>query len=151
MSPTADLRSHLKRLRLDYGANVPVGAQATHRALTIESFLSQAQRAGYLDQSRIGTEGGAKRGGGKRGRNAATDDDNVQYEWRWGPRAHAEIGEAGIGKFLAEFMAERSAEDDDQDDEDMDAGERQEAMRKKIEKRFRGIETAAGGTLNEVR
>lgn len=91
----------------------------------------------------------AKRGG-KRGRNA--DDDNVQYEWRWGPRAHAEIGEQGVGHFLAEFMAERSsAEEAEVSDDDDDAAERQQTQKKKVEKRYRGIETAAGSALSDVR
>jgi hypothetical protein len=144
----ADLRAQLKRLNLDYGANIPVSVQATHQTVTIENFLSQAQRSNYLEQSRVGADGTSKRGG-KRGRGG--DDDNVQYEWRWGPRAHSEIGEQGIGRFLAEFMAERSTAEQGDDDSDDDGAERQRALRKMTEKRFQGIETAAGGTLHDVR
>ena len=45
----------------------------------------------------------------------------MTYEWRWGARSHAEVGEDAIARFVADFMAERilrTARDDDDDEED---------------------------------
>jgi hypothetical protein len=131
-----------------------VGPQATHRTLTIENFLSQAQRAGYLEQNRVGADGGAKKGG-KRGRVAADGgDDNVQYEWSWGPRAHAEIGEQGIARFISEFMAEQYAkeEEEEEDSDGEEPGRARGAVNQgKIATVLRGVETATGGALADVR
>ena len=35
-------------------------------------------------------------------------ENGVVWEWRWGPRAAAEIGEVAVGWFVAEFIAERT-------------------------------------------
>jgi melanoma-associated antigen len=40
-------------------------------------------------------------GGGK--------DSDVALEWRWGPRAAVEIGEAAVAQFVAAFMAEQAS------------------------------------------
>lgn len=42
--------------------------------------------------------------------NPQDGDHTAGYEWRWGPRAHSEIGESGIALFAAEFMVERARE-----------------------------------------
>jgi phage terminase small subunit len=102
----------------------------------------------------------AKKGGVKRGRNA-NDEDNAQYEWRWGPRAHAEVGEQGIARFMAEFMVEQyELEAGAQDEEDEEEDEVQETgpsgrmnavTARKVESAMKGIETAAGAVLSDVR
>ena len=33
------------------------------------------------------------------------EENDAIWEWRWGPRKVAEIGEVVIGRFIAEFMA----------------------------------------------
>ena len=44
----------------------------------------------------------------------------MTYEWRWGARSHAEVGEQALAAFVAEFMAERTLRDQDDDDDDDD-------------------------------
>lgn len=106
----------LRRLRLRPPTPLALPAHSPHRTLTLDAYLLQLQRQGYLDRLRIGS-GGAngtsqKRG---RGRGGATqgggggDDNDAAWEWRWGPRAMAEIGEEAIAHFVAEFMAERAS------------------------------------------
>jgi hypothetical protein len=156
----ADLRTHLKRLSLDSGAEVPLAAASTQKALTIDAYLALAQRQGFLERGKVGDTGAAKKAG-KRARGGAADDDGAQFEWRWGPRAHAEVGEAGVGRFVAEFMAERAAaEDEDEDEDEQEAGDRARRERERhranemevrVAKVMRGIEQGAGGPLLDVR
>ena len=125
--------------------------------MAIDAFLSDLVRRQYLDRSRVG---GAP---GKRGRGAASqaqnDNEGDAYEWRWGPRAFAEVGELGIARFVAEFMAERRAAPgvESSDDEEGDARarrarkkQREEDSEKKLQAMMRGIERAAGGELMDV-
>jgi len=37
--------------------------------------------------------------------NGAGEDNDVAWEWRWGPHAMAEISKTAIAHFIAEFMA----------------------------------------------
>jgi hypothetical protein len=37
------------------------------------------------------------------------EDNDVAWEWLWGPRTAAEIGEAAVAQFVAELMAERTS------------------------------------------
>ena len=164
-----DLRSHLKRLRLTPTANIPYTANTPHHSLTVETYLAQLQRQGYLDRLRVG-DAPKKAGVGKRARGGAAASQNprggdgadeAQWEWRWGPRAAAEVGEQAIAKFIGEFMVERShgvdmdADDDDDEDDGQQTGRarrerekaRQEEANAKLAKVMRGIERAAGGTL----
>ena len=114
-----DLRTLLRRLRLSPPTQLALPAHSPHRTLTLDAYLNQLQRQGYLDRSRIGGagSGGANGTSQKRGRGRAGGatqgsgggEDDVAWEWRWGPRAMAEIGEAAIGHFVAEFMAERAS------------------------------------------
>ena len=113
--------------------------------MTVENFFNLAIRQGYLDCQRVGDAKGAQK---KRGRAAAATqggEEPVALEWRWGPRAMAEVGEYDIARFVADFMVERTrgeAADDDDDDleEDPEARKMREGM-------MRGIERAAGGNL----
>lgn len=113
-----DLRTLLRRLRLRPPTQLALPAHSTHRTLTLDAYLFQLQRQGYLHRTRIGGagSGGAsqKRGRGRPG--GATQqgsggggDNDAAWEWRWGPRAMAEIGEAAIAHFVAKFMAERAS------------------------------------------
>jgi melanoma-associated antigen len=163
---TVDLRAHLKRLRLDSGTNIPYSTHATQQSQTVDAFLSQCQRQGYVERSRMGdAQGGTnKAGGGKRGRAAAAKQggaEDAQYEWRWGPRASAEIGELGIARFVADFMVERKqhdgrvTEDEDEDDDPRARRERekkrQAEAKSKLSKVMTSIERSAGGALSDVR
>lgn len=153
-----DLRANLKRLRLPPTAIISFNTQSTHKQITVDAYLNLLCRQGYLERQRLGDPG--KVAGGKRGRapaaTQATADDGASYEWRWGNRAHSEVGEKGIGTFAAEFMVERMAVDDDEDDEDdggKDAGKekRDDARKKVLEKMIKGIGRAAGGSLAELK
>ena len=89
----------------------------------------------------------------------------MRWEWRWGPRAAAEIGEAAVARFVAEFMAERAsggggagrnaadgAGGEEGSDEEV-GGRRARAHREEAQKRLKallkGVELAAGGDLAE--
>lgn len=156
-----DLRANLKRLRTMPNSTIPSNAQSTHRATSIDVFLQQLVRQGYLDRVRIGESKAAT--GKRRGRVSATQgagngEDNAQaFEWHWGNRAHAEVGEQAVADFVGEFMVERLrlAEDEDEDEE---GGRRRkgkqkqkEGMEKRLETMVKAIERAAGGNLSDVK
>ncbi|KAI0641676.1 MAGE family-domain-containing protein [Trametes meyenii] len=152
-----DLRGILKRLQLPANAPVPLSSQSSAQALTIDAHLAHLARQGYLEKARIGGAGATGAGGaGKRVRASqhasAAHDDSVlaAYEWRWGPRAHAEVGERAAALFVAEFMAGRPGEDDG--DEDAVGAPRDAGAQKRVETLFRGIERAVSGVpLSDVR
>ncbi|EKM51401.1 uncharacterized protein PHACADRAFT_152114 [Phanerochaete carnosa HHB-10118-sp] len=149
--PDNDLKAYLRRLRLNQNTPIPTNARLPHAAPTLEAFLWQCVRQGYLDLQRLGD---AKGGPKKRGRApAATQvgnggDEAVVYEWRWGPRAQAEVGEQDVARFVADFMVERARHEaaGGDTDEDEDAGETAE-VKKMRERTMGGIERAAGGNL----
>ncbi|KAI0357198.1 MAGE-domain-containing protein [Trametes cingulata] len=150
-----DLRAILKRLQLPANAPVPLSSQSTNQNLTIDAYLAQLARQGYLEKLRIGGPAGRAGGSGapKRARASASQaagDDSVlaAHEWRWGPRAMAEVGERGVAQFVAEFMAVRPGED--ADDEDAVAAPEEEGVQKRVQIIFKGIERAAG-SLADVR
>lgn len=152
-----DLRAYLKRLRLSPSAAVLFNARSTHKHMNVDAFLALLSRQGYIDRQRIGEM--SKSAGGKRGRaSAATQanaEDGVTYEWRWGNRAHSEIGERGIAGFAAEFMVERIGEDEEEEEGGRANAareqRREEARRKVLEKMVKGIQRAAGGELAEIK
>lgn len=156
-----DLRSFLKRLRLPIGTPITLNEQSTRNSINIEDYLSSLQRLGFLDRTKVG---GASANGNKRGRGGQSqsqvnnEDEGDAFEWRWGPRAMTEVGEMGIGKFVADFLEERTreAEAEDEDDE-MDERQARKARQKgeeqstkRMEALVKGIERAAGGSLSDV-
>src|SRR6266702_1210005 len=172
---TVDLRLLLRRLRLRPPTQIALPAHTPHRTLTFDAYLSQLQRQGYLDRARIGASGAAqkrRRGGGagatQAGGGGGGEENDVVWEWRWGPRAAAEIGETAVARFVAEFMAERAsrgsaggsggpggsagggAGSEDGSDEEV-GGRRARAHREEAQKRLaallKGVELAAGGDL----
>ncbi|KAJ3898768.1 MAGE-domain-containing protein [Lentinula edodes] len=111
-------RGALRQLHLPMGASVPLGRSAHNHSsgtggtatFTIEAYLQLLIRQGYIDRVVSGEAGKpAKAAGGKRGRistaggNLDGEDGENKYEWRWGPRAHSEIGEKAVQEFVAEF------------------------------------------------
>ncbi|KAI0052835.1 MAGE-domain-containing protein [Auriscalpium vulgare] len=153
-----DLQTVLRRLRLHPQTALAQPAHTTHGPITVDAYLAQLVRQGYLDCVRLGGPKGAK--GTKRARAGADDADGASSEWRWGPRAAAEVGEAGVARFVAEFMADRmggEAADGGESDDDMDAGQRRrvekkrkEEAQKRLEGLARSIERAAGGELLDI-
>ena len=89
---------------------------------------------------------------GKRSRGGDADDESATYEWRWGPRAHAEIGERAIAEFIAEFMAERVIREYEKDG-DEEGGQRMddEEREKVLSNYMKEITRAAGGKMSEIR
>ena len=66
-----------------------------HRTLTFDAYLSQLQRQDYLDRTRGGATGATqkrRRGGGAGatqqpgGGGGGGEENDVGWEWRWGPR-----------------------------------------------------------------
>ncbi|KAM5540612.1 hypothetical protein V8D89_005643 [Ganoderma adspersum] len=148
-----DLRAILKRLQLPAGTSIPLSSQATTQSVTIDTYLAQLMRQGYIEKHRVGTAAG--KGGNKRARAtqapAGTDDHLQAFEWRWGPRALTEVGERGIAQFVAEFMAGQPGQEED-GEEDAVGASQDEGTQKRVQIIFKGIErAAAGGQLLEVR
>ncbi|EED83309.1 predicted protein [Postia placenta Mad-698-R] len=114
----SDLLAILKRLHLPPGSAIPLSARSTHQGMAVDAYLTQLMRQGYLDRQRTGDA----KGGGKRGRGpgaaqgGAGDDGGAVFEWRWGGRAMAEVGEKAIARFMAEFMVERPGDDSEEED-----------------------------------
>lgn len=114
--------------------------------MTVDQFLALSIRQGYLEKLRVGETKATK----KRGRAAAATQngnaEEIAFEWRWGPRSMAEVGEADIARFVSEFMVERGrAEAGEDDDEEVPQ------TQKTTDAMYKGIERSAGGELSEVR
>ena len=176
----------LRRLRLRLPTQLALPAHSPHRTLTLDAYLLQLQRQGYLHRTRLGGAGSGGAGGAaqKRGRgrpggptqqgSGGGEDNDVAWEWRWGPRALAEIGEAAIAHFMAEFMAERASgsggggggsgsggratvgdgggDGEASDDEvgGRGARARREDAKRRLAALLKGVERAAGGELSGV-
>ncbi|KAF7983597.1 hypothetical protein HWV62_20497 [Athelia sp. TMB] len=151
-----DLRSNLKRMRLPPTANVTFNSRSTHKQMTVDAFLGLLSRQGYIERHRIGDTGNKKAGaGGKRGRAPAATQGNAEdgatFEWRWGNRAHSEVGEQAIASFAAEFMVERMGGHDEEEEGGANNQRRVAAKNAALEKMAKGISRAAGGELSEIK
>lgn len=157
----ADLRRFLKTLHLPSNPAVqPVrfNASSTVRAINIDIYLSNLLKHGYLDRQQVGGDAarkGKKGGGSKRLRTQAEDlEEGIMYEWRWGPRAHCEVGEENIGKFVAEFMVDGEVNEEEEGGRVAGRGGTATATRKQetiLKKMYSGVEKAAGGKLAELK
>lgn len=124
--------------------------------MNLDTYLSNLLKHGYLDRQQVGGDAArkGKKGGSKRLRTQAEDlEEGIMYEWRWGPRAHCEVGEEDIGKFVAEFMVD--GEVNEEEEGGRAAGGRGAAVARKkqedlLKKMYSGVEKAAGGKLAEV-
>lgn len=102
----------------------------------LKTYLALLVRQGYLEQGELNAPtvlgsggGGDKPAGGRRRRsaraadgndeNGAKADDNV--EWKWGPRAEAEIGEKAVAEFITDVYVMGGPDEED-------GGEGQEAL-----------------------
>ncbi|KIY51083.1 MAGE protein, partial [Fistulina hepatica ATCC 64428] len=141
-----DLRGYLKRLRLGPKDSMSLSPLSTHRSVSVDQFLTTLLRQGFVDRDAIGeTKTKSK---GKRVRAQADDDGGPQYEWRWGPRAHSEIGERAVAQFMAEFMVGGN-EEDEEGENGLGQDKRQDEVH--LERMARGIERAAGGNLSDIK
>ena len=132
----------------------------------IDIFLQHLVRQGYLDRVRLGD---VKATGKRRGRISATQGSgNVEetpqaYEWRWGNRAHSEVGEQAVARFVGEFMVERKRMVDVEEEEAEGARgsgggrrrgkqkQKEGGLEKQLETTVKAIERAAGGSLTDVK
>ncbi|KAJ7048061.1 MAGE-domain-containing protein [Mycena amicta] len=159
-----DLRAMLKRLNLTGTGNISFTAASTHagNVLTLDAYLTQLMRQGYIDRAQVGAGADGKKSAnkGKRGRVSAADEDiGTAYEWRWGPRAASEVGEQAIAKFIAEFMVAQHAHAEEEDDgEEGNSGAAKARSKKKqadakarLDKMLTGVARAAGGELAEIK
>jgi len=159
-----DLKKHLKTLRLPLSASVDFPPSSTHKNMTIDTYLSTFIRQGYLDKSKINNGLAPRATQKKRGRGNDGDEDGVGYEWRWGSRADAEVGEKAIGQFIAEFTVDqmlKTREMQEMPDSDDDGTQRrkrkgsrrpnEEELDKMLESVSTDIVRAAGGKLNDIR
>ncbi|KAJ7211020.1 MAGE-domain-containing protein [Mycena rebaudengoi] len=155
-----DLRNYLKRLRLPLTGTVNFSAQATHRTLSVEAYLTGLMRQGYIDKHQIGAStNNAGKKGGKRSRATQGDEDGQTYEWRWGNRAQSEVGEQALAKFVAEFMVVEGRAEEQAEEEEGEGTQQARARAKKrekdqevrLDKMIKGIERAAGGQLAEIK
>ncbi|KAJ3891310.1 MAGE-domain-containing protein [Lentinula edodes] len=167
-----ELRGALRQLHLPMGASVPLGRSAHNHSsgtggtatFTIEAYLQLLIRQGYIDRVVSGEAGKpAKAAGGKRGRlstvggNLDGEDGENKYEWRWGPRAHSEIGEKAVQEFVAEFMVGIGSNEDDQDGSGSRGGRRSGGSNRaqdnaaKLKKMMDGIEKASGGNIVDLK
>ncbi|KAF8594699.1 hypothetical protein BDV93DRAFT_159244 [Ceratobasidium sp. AG-I] len=177
------LRRLLKPLGLTPTADVPMPISTPRRRTKFQDFLGHLIKLGYLERQRAATANATGTQAKKRGRQSQAmptgddDEDGAAIEWRWGSRAHAEIGEKAVAEFMVDFMVERAIrdagralrrqgqtqaddEDEDEDEEGMGRGERREREKDKaaLEERgkkmreamMRDVERSAGGHLSEV-
>ncbi|TNY22182.1 MAGE family-domain-containing protein [Rhodotorula diobovata] len=138
------LISYLRRLSLTPSSVLPLSLQFPHpSSLTLAQFLNTLVKAQYLERGKSGTSGapgtqgaagaggaGGAGGGGRRtqapARTQRTDAQGEKAEsgdpavdWRWGPRAEAELGELGVARFVERVFVARSRRGgDDEGDED---------------------------------
>ncbi|KAG7571035.1 hypothetical protein FFLO_00999 [Filobasidium floriforme] len=108
------------------------------RSIKFSEFLALLVRQNYLQKVKIqGVVGDVGAG------------HETQYEWRWGSRADAEIGE----KAVSEFMLDIAEDDDAATNEQLDAAQRKKEKQEKALERKRlksAIESAAGSALQDV-
>lgn len=126
--------THLKRLNLQLTTPLPLHPGTMHpEKQTVNTFLGQLIKQGYLEKTKLAAPSTKKAGGGGGSGTQATqsatqrvratqattqrssrgDQDNEginalgnsDEEWRWGPRAHKEIGESEIAAFIKDFYA----------------------------------------------
>ncbi|CAE6476244.1 unnamed protein product [Rhizoctonia solani] len=175
------LRGLIKPLGLTPNAEMFLPISNHRRRMKFPEFLTHLTKLGYLERVRAATAIGATQQVKKRGRQSqatAGDDeeDGATTEWKWGSRAHAELGERAVAEFMVEFMVERAIKDaarqlrrnaqtqggdeEDEDEENVERAERNEREKDKAalearaekmrEAMMRDVERSAGGHLSDA-
>lgn len=127
--------NHLKRLDLRLDSPLPLDPSAVRAdKQTLNSFLSQLIKQGYLEKTKLANPIAAQSKGKASGSTQATQgtqrvratqrsqatqggdaeetqgavagSGNADEEWRWGPRSFAEFGEQGIAEFMKDFYTD---------------------------------------------
>lgn len=146
---------------MDMKAPLKTSAHGAHKKWQLDTYLAELVAKGYLLRSKVDLGGNPpKSTQGKRGRQSkATDEEDAVYEWKWGPRAHAEVGEEAVAQFIGEFMVERALKDKEVEEEAEAENGRgrknktqniEEDKEKMLETMMKGITRAAGGNLNSL-
>ncbi|KAG8994802.1 hypothetical protein FRB90_000339, partial [Tulasnella sp. 427] len=104
--PEPQLKRQLKSFHLYFNSTLPSPTYSSQDEKTLFEHLSDMIKQSYLDRVRVQVPGGTTVQGGTRrkSRKAADEDEEGLFEWRWGSRAHAEIGEQNVAEFICEFM-----------------------------------------------
>ncbi|CUA67326.1 hypothetical protein RSOLAG22IIIB_07363 [Rhizoctonia solani] len=176
------LRGLIKPLGLTPNAEMFLPISNHRRRMKFPEFLTHLTKLGYLERVRAATGIAATQQAKKRGRQSqvtAGDDeeDGATTEWKWGSRAHAELGEKAVAEFMVEFMVERAIKDaarqlrrnaqtqggdeeEDEDEENVGRAERNEREKDKAalearaekmrETMMRDVERSAGGHLSDA-
>ncbi|ELU40492.1 MAGE domain-containing protein [Rhizoctonia solani AG-1 IA] len=176
------LRALIKPLGLTPNAEMFVPISNHRRRMKFPEFLAHLTKLGYLERARAtlamaGTQQPKKRGRQSQAAAVDDDDDGSAIEWKWGSRAHAEMGEKAVAEFMVDFMVERAIKDaarqlrrngqtqggdEDEEDEEANVGrtERNERAKDKAalearaekmrEAMMRDVERSAGGHLSDA-
>ncbi|GAA5856838.1 hypothetical protein JCM9279_000847 [Rhodotorula babjevae] len=153
------LISYLRRLSLTPSTTLPLSLASPHpSSVTLSVFLNTLVKEQYLERAKTATSGATQAtqqsGGGRTQGPSRTQRTNAQgdkaesgdpgLDWRWGPRADAELGEVGVAHFVERiFLAQPPrgfGHDDDDEAEEDSAAER----KKKADKLRREVARAAG-------
>ncbi|SJX63228.1 uncharacterized protein SRS1_14052 [Sporisorium reilianum f. sp. reilianum] len=137
-------------------------AKAMHG--TLEGFLNAMVKQQYLEKQRsdVGLDfmdaavnqaqtQGRRRGRTSGGAGGRADDETTVWEWRWGSRAEAEVGEKRIAELISVLFADPSSTQDgaqaaEEDDEETQAIDR-ERLVKRRKMLLTNIASVAGSQL----
>ena len=144
--------------------------QVRNRALqsTLEGFLTAMVKQSYLEKQRsdVGVDAmeaavnqaqtqSRRRGrvGGGTGRAEGADDESTVWEWRWGSRAEAEVGEKRIAELISLLFTDPSATQDgaqaaEEEDEETQAIDRDRRVKRR-KMLLANIASVAGSQLVE--
>ena len=106
------LKNQLKQFHLHWTTKFPLPPYQSVKEISLEDYLSQLVKQNYLDRVRSELPGATA--SQNKGRRKSRLDDNGEegvFEWKWGTRAHAEMGEESIAQFMADFMHTRWLEE----------------------------------------
>lgn len=131
---------------------------------TLEGFLNSMVKQSYLERQRSDVADvmdaavtqaqtqGRRRGRTSGGGRAGADEESIVWEWRWGSRAEAEVGEKRIAELISQLFLDPTAAPDGanaagaNDDEDTQAIDRDRlAKRRKV--LLANIASVAGSQL----
>ena len=88
-------------LRLHPPTQIALPAHTPHRTLTLNtSYTTAVPRVSRSGAHRCRWGSGTQQAGSR------DEENNVFWDWRWGPRTAAKIGKVAVEWFIAEFMAE---------------------------------------------
>lgn len=135
----------MKRLHLPLGAQPPTVFLGTAGSkITIDAYLAQLVKQSYLEKQKAnaGPQKRARGGGAVVG-----EDGESNYEWKWGSRAIAEIGEEGIGEFIVDFMETIEKLRRSSEDADSTAEHNNKETEGRRDKMLKAVGRAAGGGL----